>query len=92
METLIIHTQDLIIAQKLTRSLKGDLEKRKNHFRIHTRSVAARAGARVAVAPYLRHRVNATIREMCIGTANAVARSRSVAARAGARVAVFNRI
>ena len=36
METLIIHTQDLIIAEKLTRSLKGDLEKRKNHFRIHT--------------------------------------------------------
>lgn len=36
METLIIHSQDLIIAEKLTRSLKGDLEKRKNHFRIHT--------------------------------------------------------
>jgi len=36
METLIIHTQDLIIAEKLTRTLKGDLEKRKNHFRIHT--------------------------------------------------------
>ncbi|MDC1449600.1 phosphoserine phosphatase SerB [Candidatus Thioglobus sp.] len=36
METLIIHTQDLIIAEKLTISLKGDLEKRKNHFRIHT--------------------------------------------------------
>jgi len=36
METLIIHTQDLIIAEKLTRTLKGGLEKRKNHFRIHT--------------------------------------------------------
>ena len=36
METLIIHSQDLIIAEKLTRNLKGDLEKRKNHFRIHT--------------------------------------------------------
>jgi len=36
METLIIHTQDLIIAEKLTRSLKGNLERRKNHFRIHT--------------------------------------------------------
>ena len=29
METLIIHTQDLIIAEKLTMSLKGDLERRK---------------------------------------------------------------
>ena len=36
METLIIHTQDLIIVEKLTMSLKGDLERRKNHFRIHT--------------------------------------------------------
>ena len=36
MKTIIIHSQDLSLAQKLSKSLSGDLEQRKRHFRIHT--------------------------------------------------------
>ena len=36
MKTIIIHSQDLSLAQKLSLSLKGELEQRKKHFRIHT--------------------------------------------------------
>jgi len=36
MKTIIIHNQDLSLAQKLSKSLSGDLEQRKRHFRIHT--------------------------------------------------------
>ena len=36
MKTIIVHSQDLSLAQSLTTSLKGDLEQRKRHFRIHT--------------------------------------------------------
>ena len=36
MKTIIIHSQDLSLAQRLSMSLKGELEQRKKHFRIHT--------------------------------------------------------
>jgi phosphoserine phosphatase len=36
MKTIIIHSQDLSLAQRLSLSLKGELEQRKKHFRIHT--------------------------------------------------------
>ena len=36
MNTFILHSKDLTLAQKLTNELQGKLEERKNHFRIHT--------------------------------------------------------
>jgi len=36
MKTIIIHSQDLSLARRLSMSLKGELEQRKRHFRIHT--------------------------------------------------------
>ena len=36
MNTFILHSKDLTLAQRLTNELQGELEERKNHFRIHT--------------------------------------------------------
>ena len=36
MKTLIMHSQDLLMAKELSAALKGDLEQRTRHFRIHT--------------------------------------------------------
>jgi len=36
MNTYILHSQNLILAEKLTNELQGELEERKSHFRIHT--------------------------------------------------------
>ena len=37
MNTVILHSHDLAIAQKLAAQLKGDLDNRQSHFRIHTK-------------------------------------------------------
>ena len=37
MKTIILHSQDLALAQNLSSNLNGELEQRKNHFRIHTK-------------------------------------------------------
>lgn len=37
MKTIILHSQDLALAQNLSTNLKGELEQRKNHFRIYTK-------------------------------------------------------
>jgi len=36
MNTYILHSQNSILAQRLTNELQGELEERKSHFRIHT--------------------------------------------------------
>ena len=36
MQTIIIHTQDLSLAQKISNSLDGVLNKKKNHYRVST--------------------------------------------------------
>ena len=36
MKTLIMHSQDLVMAEELSLILEGELEQRTNHFRIHT--------------------------------------------------------
>ena len=36
MKTLIMHSQDLVMAEELSLILEGELEQRKSHFRIHT--------------------------------------------------------
>ena len=37
MKTIILHSQDLALAQNLSSNLNGELEQRKKHFRIHTK-------------------------------------------------------
>ena len=36
MNTFILHSKDLTLAQRLANELQGELEERKSHFRIHT--------------------------------------------------------
>ena len=36
-QTLIVHGHDLKTAEKIALNLTGELESRKNHFRVHTK-------------------------------------------------------